>query len=186
MSHCRRLPYGHWHACTAGVVRLTRPSVAGRRMPEANAHLKLVNMSTVTGLPAGYRTTFAKIMRILAMTTGTLAVIQFALAGYGAFRAINRDVDGFDAHATLGTVIGVFALLTMIAAIVARPGTLPLVTSIVLFVLAGPIQPILAEAGKDNGAFWGALHALGGIGILAMCALASRRIDASQPTAATS
>src|SRR5215475_13198118 len=99
--------------------------------------------ATVTGLPAGYRTTFAKITRILAMATGTLAVVQFALAGYGAFRAVDHHTNGFGAHEIVGNIIGAFALVTMIAAIVARPGTRTLVASIVLFVLAGPIQPIL-------------------------------------------
>ena len=43
---------------------------------------------SVKGLPAGYRTTFAQIMRILAMATGTLVAVQFALAGFGAFLAM--------------------------------------------------------------------------------------------------
>lgn len=132
---------------------------------------------TVVGLPPGYRTTFAKIMRILAMATGTLAVVQFALAGFGAFGSLDHERN-WGAHETLGNIIGGFALLTMIAAIVARPGRLPLIASITLFVVAGPIQPLLAAAGKDH-AWVGALHALGGIAVLAMCGLASRKIDAS-------
>ncbi len=132
---------------------------------------------TVVGLPPGYRTTFAKIMRILAMPTGTVAVIQFALAGFGAFGSFDHH-HNWGPHETVGTVISVLALLTMIAAIVARPGTLPLVATITLFVLAGPIQPLLASAGKDH-AWIGALHALGGIAILAMCGLASRKINVS-------
>lgn len=134
---------------------------------------------TVTGLPAGYRTTFAKIMRVLAMITGTLAVVQFALAGFGAFGSFSHERN-WGPHETVGSVIGGLALLTLIAAIVARPGTRPLVASIVLFVLAGPIQPILADAGKNHGASWGALHALCGVAILAMCGLAARKIDAGQ------
>jgi hypothetical protein len=80
-------------------------------------------------------------------------------------------------------VIGGFTLLVLIAAIVARPGRRPLTGAIVLFVLAGPIQPLLANAGKDHGVWWGALHALGGIAILGMCGLVSRKIDATQPGA---
>lgn len=134
---------------------------------------------TVVGLPGGYRTTSAKIMRILAMATGTLAVAQFALAGFGAFGPFSHHKN-WGPHETLGTIIGIFALLTMIAAIVARPGTRALVASIVLFVVAGPLQPILASAGKDH-AWVGALHALGGVAVLAMSGLVSRKIDASQP-----
>ena len=136
---------------------------------------------TVVGLPSGYRTTSAKIMRILAMATGTLAVVQFALAGFGAFGSFSHHRN-WGPHETLGTIIGVFALLTMIAAIVARPGRLPLIASITLLVVAGPLQPILAEAGKDH-AWVGALHALGGVAVLAMCGLVSRKIDAT-PAAA--
>ncbi|HEY7176594.1 MAG TPA: hypothetical protein VH442_16905, partial [Micromonosporaceae bacterium] len=69
-------------------------------------------------VPAGYRTTFAQIMRILAMVTGTLAVAQFALAGFGAFGSFHKARD-WGAHETMGTVIGVFTLLVLIAAIVA-------------------------------------------------------------------
>lgn len=130
---------------------------------------------TVSTLPAGYRTTFASITRILAMATGTLAVVQFALAGFGAFGSFGHHRN-WGPHEMLGSIIGIFALLTLIAAIVARPGTPPLVASIVLFVLAAPIQPLLADAGKHHGAGWGALHALCGVAILAMCFMASQKI----------
>jgi Family of unknown function (DUF6220) len=132
---------------------------------------------TVAGLPAGYRTTFAQIMRVLAMVTGTLAVIQFALAGYGAFSGLNHH-RGYGPHEVLGTVISVAALLVLIAAVVARPGTRALVAAGVLFVVAGPIQPLLADLGKHHGSWWGAVHALGGVAVLAMCGLAARPIDA--------
>ena len=140
---------------------------------------------TVTGLPAGYRTTSAKVMRILAMATGTLVVVQFALAGYGAFSAFNKH-KGYGPHELLGTIIGIFALLVMIAALVSRPGTRHLVGAVVLFVLAGPVQPILAGLGKDHGAWWGAVHALCGVAILAMCGLTSQKVNAapSLPTTA--
>src|ERR1700754_5074167 len=139
---------------------------------------------TVKGLPAGYRTTSAQIMRYLAMLTGTMAAVQFALAGFGAFGSFHKERD-WGPHETLGTIIGVATILVLIAAIVARPGTRALVGSIVLFVLAAPIQPILANAGKNDGVGWGALHAFVGVLILAMCGLDSRKIDAgSRPAAA--
>ena len=134
----------------------------------------------VSGLPAGYRMTFAKIMRILAMVTGTLTVIQFALAGYGAFRAIGRHRGGFDAHEMLGTVIGIFTLLVLIAAVVARPGRRPLVAAILLFLLAAPIQPMLADLGKHHGAWWGAVHAFVGVAILGLCGATSRKINLTE------
>jgi hypothetical protein len=137
--------------------------------------------SSVNGLPAGYRTTFAQIMRILAMATGTLAVAQFALAGFGAFGSFHKARD-WGAHETMGTVIGVFTLLVLIAAIVARPGRRHLIPAIVLFVLAGPIQPILAEAGKNDNVAWGILHALCGVAILGACGAVSRKIDLATST----
>jgi hypothetical protein len=133
---------------------------------------------SVKGLPAGYRTTSAQIMRILAMATGTLVAVQFALAGFGAFGSFHKERD-WGAHETLGSIIGGFTILVLIAAIVARPGRRPLIAAIVLFVLAAPIQPILANAGKDDGVGWGALHAFVGVLILGMCGLASRKIDAT-------
>ena len=134
---------------------------------------------SVKGLPPGYRTTFAQVMRILAMATGTLAVVQFALAGYGAFGSLHHQKN-WGAHEAMGTTIGVFTLLVLIAAIVARPGRRPLIASIVLFVLAGPIQPILANAGNDHGTWWGSIHALCGVAILGMCGVVSRKIDTIQ------
>lgn len=135
---------------------------------------------TVTGLPAGYRTTAAKVMRILAMTTGTLVVVQFVLAGYGAFSVFNKH-KGYGPHETLGTVIGVFTLLVLVAALISRPGVRPTVLAAVLFVLAGPVQPLLADLGKNHGAWWGGVHALVGVAILALCGLTSRKIEVGAP-----
>ncbi len=138
---------------------------------------------TVIGLPAGYRTTSAKIMRILAMAVGTLAVIQFALAGYGAFSTLNQHKEkGFGPHETLGMVIGIATILVLIAALVARPGTRRMVQAAVLFVLAAPIQPFLADLGKDHGAWWGALHALVGVAIIGMCGMLSAKINLTKDT----
>ena len=141
---------------------------------------------TVMGIPAGYRTTFAKIMRILAMATGTLIVVQFALAGFGAFGSVHANkTKDWSPHETLGTIIGAFALLVMVAAIVSRPTRQALVASIVMFVLAGPIQPFLADLGKDHGPWWGAVHALCGVAIFATTGVVSRKIDARPPDGPT-
>jgi Family of unknown function (DUF6220) len=126
------------------------------------------------------RPTFTKITRILAMTTGTLAVVQFALAGYGAFSAFSHH-HGYSPHEILGSIIGGFTLLTMIAAIGQRNPRV-LSTAITLFVLAGPVQPLLASVGKHH-AWVGALHALVGVAILGACfALAMR----TRPVSTTS
>ncbi len=124
---------------------------------------------TTTQAPAaaGYRATFATITRILAMVTGTLAVIQFALAGYGTFSAFNHH-RGFGPHELVGTIIGVVTLLVLIAALVAHINGRIMGWAVGLFLMAGPIQPVLANIGKHH-AWVGALHALVGIGILAAC-----------------
>jgi uncharacterized membrane protein YbhN (UPF0104 family) len=123
---------------------------------------------------SGYRTTFTLVTRILAMATGTLAVIQFALAGYGAFGSLQHEKD-WGAHEKLGGIIIGFALLTLIAALVARPGRRWIIASAVLFVLC-LAQMFLADAGKNHAPAWGAVHALSGVAIIAMCGLASRKV----------
>jgi uncharacterized protein DUF6220 len=133
-------------------------------------------MTTTTALPpAGYRTTFSKVTRILAMTTGTLVVVQFALAGYGAFSAFNHH-HGFGPHEVLGTIIGIFTLLVLIAAAIGRPTARIVYTAITLFVLSGPIQPVLAGIGKNH-PWVGAIHALVGVLILGACFALSMKAD---------
>lgn len=138
---------------------------------------------TVMGLPAGYRTTFAKIMRILAMATGTLIIVQFALAGFGAFGTFNKQKN-WEPHEMLGYTIAGFTLLVLIAALISRPTRPAVIASIVMFVLAAALQPILAEAGKSHGAWWGALHVLSGLAIFATTGVVSRKIDARSPNGA--
>ena len=124
--------------------------------------------------PPGYRTTFTLVTRILAMVTGTLAVIQFALAGYGAFGSLDHEKD-WGAHETLGGIITGVALLTLIAALIARPGRRWVIASAVLFVLTA-LQGLWAGVAKDNSPWWGMVHALGGVAIIAMCGIASRKV----------
>jgi hypothetical protein len=131
----------------------------------------------VTAPSGGYRITFGKITRILAMATGTLVVVQFVLAGYGAFGSFSHE-HNYGAHELVGNIIGGFTLLTLIAALVARPGMDRVWTAVVLFVLAGPIQPLLADAGKDH-AWVGAIHALCGLLILGACFALSRKYPAA-------
>jgi uncharacterized metal-binding protein len=114
-------------------------------------------------------------MRYLAMAGGTLTVIQFALAGYGAFSSFQHH-RGFGPHETLGTIISVFSLLVLIAALISRPSKPAMIIAAVLFVLAAPVQPILASIGKDH-AWVGGLHALVGIGILALFGRLSARLS---------
>lgn len=113
---------------------------------------------------APIRVTFAKITRILAMTTGTLVVVQFALAGFGAFDAFQKQ-HGFKPHEVLGDIIGGFTVLVLIAAFIARANNRMLIQASLLFIMAAPLQQVLASVGKDH-PWVGAIHALVGVFIL--------------------
>jgi hypothetical protein len=125
--------------------------------------------------PPGFRATAGQSMRYLAMAGGTLTVVQFALAGFGAFSAFQHH-RGFGAHETVGTIIGIVTLLVLIAALIARPGRAALILAATLFILSGPVQPILADVGKHH-AWVGAIHALVGIAILGLFARLSVRLN---------
>ena len=85
--------------------------------------------------------------------------VQIFLAGLGTWGG------GFDAHRILGFTMAGIAVVVLVLALVTRAGTRDVVLSVVLVLLAGGAQSLLAEAGGD-GAFWGGLHALDGLAIL--------------------
>jgi Family of unknown function (DUF6220) len=127
------------------------------------------------------RSTVAQVTRYLAMAGGTLCVVQFALAGFGAFGNLKHHKD-WGPHELVGTIIGIVSVLVVIAALIARVNARTQIRAFVLFLLAGPIQPLLAAAGK-NQAWVGGLHALVGLGILAMFGLLSMKVAGPTPTA---
>jgi hypothetical protein len=85
--------------------------------------------------------------------------VQIFLAGFGAFHG------GFAAHRGLGFGMAGLALIIVVLALVARVGTRDVVLAVVLLLLAGGAQSLLAGLGEDT-AFWGGLHALDGLAIL--------------------
>jgi hypothetical protein len=109
------------------------------------------------------------------MAGGTLTVIQFALAGFSAFAEANGGHDSYGAHETMGTVIGVVSLLVLVAALLARPNRATIGQAVGLFLLAGPIQPILANLGRHTASWIGALHAVVGLAIMGLFGILSRR-----------
>jgi Family of unknown function (DUF6220) len=135
----------------------------------------LSGMSTTTVPRAGYRATTTQVMRYLAMAGGTLAVAQFALAAFGAFRSLGGDQHGYGAHQVIGMVIALLSLLVLVAALVARPDRRTVIQAVLLFVIAGPIQPALPDLAKDDGAWIGALHGLLGIAILGLFGQLTRK-----------
>lgn len=97
-------------------------------------------------------------------------LLQIALAGFGAF-----DMDGrtrakgaFDAHEANAGVLAILALAIVVLAIVAREGGRAVGLAVGLLLLVSPVQMLLANLGNDSAAFWGALHALVGLGTLGL------------------
>ena len=111
-------------------------------------------------------------------------VVQVALAGYGAFYAVDKADDdgsiskhgvehGFNAHAALGTIIVVVMLLLVIVAAAARLGKPWLQWSAGIFGL-GIVQMLLAWLGSAVAAL-GFLHAVNALAIYAATALLAHR-----------
>jgi hypothetical protein len=132
--------------------------------------------TTETGLrraaQAGYRW--------LLLAFLVLGAVQIFLAGLGAFRIDNLGVSGetaFAPHRAVGFTMGGVALVILILALIARPGTRAVVLAAVMFVLAFLAQSVLASL-ADNTVLFGGLHALDGLAILGIAAflyLAARR-----------
>ena len=111
-------------------------------------------------------------------------VVQVALAGYGAFYAVDKSDDngsiskdavdhGFNAHAVLGTIIVVVMLLLLVVAAAGRLGRPWLPWAGGIFLL-GILQMLLAWLG-DAVAALGFLHAVNALVIYAAVALLAHR-----------
>ena len=87
--------------------------------------------------------------------------VQIFLAGFGAFHG------GFAAHRGLGFGLAGLSLVIVVLALLARVGRRDVILAVVLLVLCGAVQSLLAGLG-DDGAFWGGLHALDGLAILGL------------------
>ncbi len=129
------------------------------------------------------------VFRYAAIVTVVVIVVQFFLAGLGAFHAVHsgvaaKDTDAYNPHKIVGDVIALLSLVLLVLAIVGRLGGRLIGMTVVLLVLAGPIQPLLAGAGEDSGAIWGALHAFVGaliLGLTANLITAATRPRTQQP-----
>jgi Family of unknown function (DUF6220) len=118
--------------------------------------------------------------RWLLLAFLVLGTVQIFLAGLGAFRIDNLGVSGdtaFAPHRTVGFAMGGVALFILVLALIARPGVRAVIGSVVLFLLAVLVQSLLASL-ADHTVWFGGLHALDGLAILAIAAflyLAARR-----------
>jgi hypothetical protein len=99
----------------------------------------------------------ARAHRGLAILFQIAVVVQFFLAGLGAFGA-----ESYAAHRALGNALGLIGLVLVILAAVGRKEALP--ASAVLFVLL-IVQAILGMAGDDVGVL-GGLHPVNALLIL--------------------
>jgi Family of unknown function (DUF6220) len=132
--------------------------------------------TTETGLRRAAHTGY----RWLLLAFLVLGAVQIFLAGLGAFRIDNLGVSGdtaFAPHRTVGFTMGGVALVILILALIARPGTRAVVLAAVMFVLAFLAQSLLASL-ADNTVWFGGLHALDGLAILGIAGflyLAARR-----------
>jgi hypothetical protein len=110
-------------------------------------------------------TAHAYLVRFIAL--GVL--VQFFLAGAGAFGAIS-----FDAHRALGTILIVLAALALPAALAAhrfRRHTAVLFGFLLL-------QGALGVLGSDTQAWFGGLHAVNALAVMGAAATLARRTGA--------
>jgi hypothetical protein len=91
--------------------------------------------------------------------------VQIFLAGLGVFSSTGDP--GFGPHRIFGFVIAAVALVIVVLAVVARAGSRHTTLSVVVLLLAGGVQSLLAGLGEDN-AWFGGLHALDGLLIIGL------------------
>jgi len=103
-----------------------------------------------------------KVHGALAHLFAGLLVVQFFLAGLGAFETVHdkhfKD-SNFDAHAALGDGLVLLALIIAGIALIGRWSRFVTRVSLLLFGLM-VIQSLLGSLGADNSAWFGALHAV--------------------------
>jgi hypothetical protein len=113
-----------------------------------------------------------------------MVVVQIAFAGYGAFDAASKTQDGgsidedafndsFGLHLGFGYLVVLAGLITLLLALVARPGKARVIHALVIFVLL-IVQVLLAWFAYGLPGVFGGLHPLnaflilGAVGALTM------------------
>jgi Family of unknown function (DUF6220) len=140
-------------------------------------------MAQTTSSPKEKSSTIVTVFRVVAILTAVVIVVQFFLAGMGAFDGVHsgaaaRDTSNYDPHKAVGYAIAGLSVILLLLAVVARLGGRVIGIAAALLVLAGPIQPLLANAGEDSAAIWGALHVLVGLAIGALTGVLIRSASA--------
>ena len=117
-----------------------------------------------------------KVHGALAHLFGGLLVIQFFLAGYGAFETVHNkkfNDNNFGAHGGLGTLLVLLALVIAVLALIGRWSQFVTRVSLLLFGLM-VLQFILGVTGANDSAWLGALHAVNALVIVAVTYLLIR------------
>jgi hypothetical protein len=120
-------------------------------------------------------TALAKTHRALAHLFAGLVVIQFGLAGWGAFKTINDKKfhdNNFGPHGLLGTFLVLLALIILLVAVGGRWSLTITKLSAALFGLM-VVQLILGVTGADDSPYIGVLH---GMNALVIAFLAYRMV----------
>ena len=110
-----------------------------------------------------------KIYGGLAHLFGGLLVVQFFLAGLGAFTTIHNKKfsdSNFDPHARLGDLLVLLALVILLVALVVRRRRAIQLSGALFGLMI--VQLILAGAGTNTAAWIGGLHAANALLILAV------------------
>lgn len=94
-----------------------------------------------------------------------MGAVQIFLAGLGVFSS--RGDPGFGPHRILGFTMAAVALVIVVLAVLTRSGGPAIGVAVVLLLLTGAGQSLLAGFGEGN-AFVGGLHALDGLVILGL------------------
>jgi len=127
------------------------------------------------GLMNPVRRGAAWVYRILVTLFAAAVVVEFFLAGLGAFGAMPSEegtvshatfADKFDVHAALGWSLVLGSLLLLVIVLVAWTGPRSIGATFVLAVLTF-VQTILASAGEDAPAV-GAFHVVNALLIMAL------------------
>jgi carbon starvation protein CstA len=124
--------------------------------------------TTLTGVRRGAFVGYQWLLLAFLLLGG----VQIFFAGLGVFNLDGQELGAngetaFGPHRNLGFAMGGLALIILILALIARPGARAIILSAVMFLLAFLAQSLLAGLGEDSPVF-GGLHALDGLGILAI------------------
>jgi hypothetical protein len=124
-----------------------------------------------------------KVHGALAHLFAGLLVIQFFLAGLGAFETVHNKKfsdNNFGPHGALGTLLVVLALIIAALALIGRWSRFVTRVSLLLFGLM-VLQFVLGVTGANDSAWFGALHGVNALLIVGVTVVLIRESRAAMP-----